>query len=259
MSVKIVLPDILCISQCYNLKGNDVNNEMLILSGIAVSTGFIHTLTGPDHYIPFIALAKANGWSKFKTSVVVFLCGLGHVSSSLIIGLLGIAFGWSLSSLTGFEWQRGQLAGWMLIAFGIAYLIYAIRYSIKNKPHEHVHFHPDEGFHQHEHNHHGGHGHIHKSEKKKTNQWILFLIFVFGPCEPLIPIVMYPAAKHNYFAVMLVSLIFSAVTIIMMLFITLLALSGLKVVPIGKFERYGHVFASVAILICGVSVKFMGL
>jgi len=28
--------------------------------------------------------------------------------------------------------------------------------------------------------------------------WALFLIFVFGPCEPLIPLIMYPAAKLNF-------------------------------------------------------------
>ncbi|MCX6152680.1 MAG: sulfite exporter TauE/SafE family protein [Candidatus Kapabacteria bacterium] len=236
-----------------------MNNELLILSGIAISTGLVHTILGPDHYVPFIALAKARDWSKLKTATIVLLCGLGHVSSSIIIGFLGIALGWSLSSLTAFESARGEIAGWLLIALGLVYLVYGIRYAFKNQSHEHVHFHHDDGFHVHEHQHRKEHSHVHVNEKKHTTQWVLFLIFIFGPCEPLIPIVMYPAIKHNYFGVFWVSLLFSVATLIVMLSVTLLAISGLKFVPFSRLERYTHVFASIAILFCGVAVKFLGL
>ena len=38
---------------------------------------------------------------------------------------------------------------------------------------------------------------------------ILFTIFVFGPCEPLIPILMYPAAKSSVAGMLLVAGVFS--------------------------------------------------
>ena len=39
--------------------------EALLIAAITIA--FLHTLTGPDHYVPFIALAKARGWGFGKT------------------------------------------------------------------------------------------------------------------------------------------------------------------------------------------------
>jgi len=52
-----------------------VSNELYLLLVSAASIGFVHTLLGPDHYIPFIALAKAGDWSKKKLLSVTSLCG----------------------------------------------------------------------------------------------------------------------------------------------------------------------------------------
>ncbi len=56
----------------------------------AISTGVIHTLWGPDHYLPLAAAAKAEAWSQRKIVNITILCGLGHVLSAALIGLCGI-------------------------------------------------------------------------------------------------------------------------------------------------------------------------
>ena len=43
----------------------------------------------------------------------------------------------------------------------------------------------------------GEHSHVHAQLPDNLTPWILFTIFVFGPCEPLIPLVMFPAAEHT--------------------------------------------------------------
>ena len=86
----------------------------------------------------------------------------------------------------------------MLIAFGLMYFIWGVRQSYKNKKHTHTHVHADGNLHLHTHDHHNEHLHAHEeSDKSKFNFWVIFAIFVFGPCEPLIPILMYPAAKAS--------------------------------------------------------------
>ncbi|MDB4582328.1 hypothetical protein N9164_04185 [Draconibacterium sp.] len=65
-----------------------MNQNILILT--AASLGFVHTVLGPDHYIPFIALSKARNWSLPKTLGVTALCGIGHVLGSIAIGLIGV-------------------------------------------------------------------------------------------------------------------------------------------------------------------------
>ncbi|MDP4185456.1 MAG: hypothetical protein Q8862_09885, partial [Bacteroidota bacterium] len=63
-----------------------MNSQILILSLTAASVGFIHTLFGTDHYLPFIVLSKARKWSNVKTAWITVLCGIGHISGSVLIG-----------------------------------------------------------------------------------------------------------------------------------------------------------------------------
>jgi len=37
--------------------------ELILILGSAAFIGFIHTLLGPDHYVPFVALARSRNWS----------------------------------------------------------------------------------------------------------------------------------------------------------------------------------------------------
>ena len=90
-----------------------------ILLGSAFTIGLVHTLIGPDHYLPFILLARARNWRLKKTLWITFGCGVGHVLSSVVIGLAGIAAGIAVGQLEGIEGVRGELASWALIAFGL--------------------------------------------------------------------------------------------------------------------------------------------
>ena len=68
-----------------------MDQALLSLTGAAAAIAFTHTITGPDHYLPFIVMSKARKWSLWKTSWITFLCGLGHVLSSVVIGEIGRA------------------------------------------------------------------------------------------------------------------------------------------------------------------------
>ncbi len=235
-----------------------MNNEIFILSLSAASIGFLHTLLGPDHYLPFIALSEANGWTKRKTIVITALCGIGHVASSILLGIVGIMLGYALFNLESIESFRGDVAGWLLVAFGLLYTAYGIRFTHKNKSHEHLHPHDGDVLHSHRHSHIGNHSHVH-AEKSKSTPWILFIIFIFGPCEPLIPLLIYPASQHSYFGAGVVSLVFGITTIATMLLVVLTGKSIFKFIPLKKFELHIHTLAGLVILLCGISIQFLGL
>jgi len=236
-----------------------MNDSIGLLSVTAVSIGFIHTILGPDHYLPFIVLSEAKKWTTKKTMFITFLCGLGHVLSSVALGLVGIAVGISLNRLVSMESFRGSIAAWLFIAFGLVYMIISIRNLIRNRKHSHIHYHIGGEKHVHEHDHHKEHIHIHETDIIKTTPWILFLIFVFGPCEPLIPILMYPAAKSNFSGALLVSVLFSAVTIATMMSVVLILKLGLNSINLKPVERYSHLIAGAMIFLSGVAIRFLGL
>jgi len=237
-----------------------MNNELVILSLTAASIGFFHTILGPDHYLPFIVMQKAREWSLAKTALITFLCGLAHIMSSVILGIVGIFFGMGVMRLEVFEGFRGNLAAWMLIGFGLAYFAWGIRRAIRNKPHKHKHLHADGASHLHGHSHSHGHSHIH-DEKGKSNitPWVLFTIFILGPCEPLIPILMYPAAKSSFVGVLWVAAIFGIVTIVTMLGIVMITSLGINLIPLGRLEHYSHALAGATIFLSGMAIQFLGL
>ncbi|MBC7187897.1 MAG: hypothetical protein H5U38_12760, partial [Calditrichaeota bacterium] len=124
-----------------------------ILMASAASIGFVHTVIGPDHYLPFVVLARARNWRVAKTLLVTLACGIGHVLSSVLIGAVGVAAGIAVSTLEGIESARGQAASWLLIGFGIAYTVWGLRRGIVSRPHSHVHVHENGHVHTHPHTH----------------------------------------------------------------------------------------------------------
>lgn len=237
-----------------------ISQEIFILVGTAASIGLVHTVLGPDHYLPFIVMSRARRWSLSRTLIISFLCGLGHVLSSVGLGFLGLGLGIAVSRLEGIEAARGGLAAWLLIIFGFTYFIWGLHRALKKKEHAHPHLHPSGEEHDHAHVHQHEHYHLH-AERKETSltPWILFTIFVFGPCEPLIPLIMYPAARHNLFGVVLLTVAFGLTTILTMLILITLASWGLSFLTLGRLEKYVHALAGAMIFVSGLSVQFLGL
>jgi len=233
-----------------------MTENLTALTVTAASLAFVHTVLGPDHYLPFIVMSRARKWTIYKTSWVTIISGFGHVISSILLGTIGIGVGIALNKLEFMESVRGDLAAWLFVVFGLVYMAWGLYRAIKNKPHKHIHHHGNGTMHVHEHSHQEEHDHTHKNN---ITPWILFTIFFLGPCEPLIPILMYPAAQSSTWGVAQVSIVFGLVTMLTMLGLVLLASYGLKFVRLGIMERYTHAIAGATILISGIAILFLGL
>jgi hypothetical protein len=233
------------------------NPTLFLLLVTAASLGFIHTVTGPDHYLPFVAMSRIGRWSLPKTMLVTILCGVGHVMSSIVLGTLGIGLGLALSGVEWFEGLRGDVAGWLLLGFGLAYLVWGIHRAIRNRSHSHVHAHEGAIVHAHAHGHEGKHAHVHADERRAGSMtpWVLFTIFVFGPCEPLIPLLMYPAAELSGWTVVLVAIVFGVVTITTMSVVVLVVTLGLASLTFHGMARWGHAAAGLVVTACGAAIQ----
>ena len=239
--------------------------DLAALSVAAVSIAFFHTILGPDHYLPFVAMSRVGGWSLRKTALITTLCGLGHVLSSVILGCVGIAFGIVVLKLEHIEEIRGDLAGWLLLTFGLIYFSWGLARAIRNRPH--LHLHSDGTLHSHGDADVDGASPYHSpttanasatakgDQRRAMTPWVLFTIFLFGPCEPLIPMLMYPAAIGNNMGVLLVTLLFGVTTIATMLCVVTAMYLGTGVVRLGRLERYSHALAGLVVLACGMAIK----
>jgi sulfite exporter TauE/SafE len=228
--------------------------EMQALLLTAISIACLHTLTGPDHYLPFIALSKSREWSLTKTIGWTITCGLGHVLSSVALGLGGAALGWSLSKINFLENVRGGIAAWLMLFFGIIYLLWGLYRLYKNKPHKHFDM-DDGGLYVYEHK----HGQAVRSQKRfRVTPWVMFLIFVLGPCEPMIPLLYFPTAQNSWAGMVLLVVVYTTVTLLCMLVMVLLGYYGISIFNTQKMERYMHVLGGATILICGAGMLWMG-
>lgn len=254
-----------------------MNVDLGLLVLTAASIGFIHTLLGPDHYVPFVAMGAARRWTMRRTLLVTSLCGLGHVAGSVVIGAVGIGIGVALHRLEWLEGVRGDAAAWLLTAFGLAYLAYGLKKAWRARPHTHGHLHSDGTFHRHVHGHEGAHLHPHlqaelhrgtgalappraeRAAAANVTPWVLFVVFILGPCEPLIPVLMYPAAQHSVWGTVAVVIAFGAATIATMLAAVYLGCRGVERLPLDAAERYSHALAGAALSLCGLGIVFLGL
>lgn len=254
-----------------------MTSDILFLSLTAASIAFMHTLLGPDHYLPFVMMSKAGQWSKKKTIRIALWCGLGHVLSSVVLGSLGIAFGVALHQIAWFETLRGDIAVWTLIAFGILYMLWGLRRAYLNKPHTHFHKHADGTSHTHVHRHNKAevevkseqrechenkfaHAHVHeRTTQSAISPWALFTVFVLGPCEPLIPLLFYSAVHNSLMGSIWIVSVFAVVTIATMMTIVLVMINGISRLPIQPIERYTHALAGGMIAITGIAVQVFQL
>jgi len=207
-----------------------------ILAGTAALVGLGHTLCGPDHYLPFIVISKARSWSLAKTMWITLFCGIGHVAGSVALGLLGAVLGLALGKLELFEAWRGNLAAQALIIFGLTYCVWGIHRALKNKPHVHSH----------------------GLKTDNLTPWILFAIFVLGPCEALIPLIMYPAAEHSLSGMLIVAGIFAATTIGTMLTVVFVAVWSTGFMKFHAAERFSHALAGATLCLSGLAIQFFG-
>ena len=229
----------------------------LSLLAAAFGVGLVHTLLGPDHYLPFIMLAKARGWSRVRTVVVTAACGVGHIASSVLLGGLGIAFGLAIARVETLETGRGPIAAWALVAFGVAYALWGLRHALRKQRGLEAHVHGD-GVHIHSHGL-SSHGHDQQKVGANTSFWALFIIFVLGPCEPLIPLFALPASQGRWDVAALTAVVFGIATLVTMVGATLAGYEGLKFVRLGPLERWSHVVAGGVIAAAGLSVIYLGL
>ena len=201
---------------------------------------FFHAVI-PTHWLPFVLVSRARGWSRGKTLAVSTFAGLGHVALTSLLGLVIAYFGFKLDERAGrlFPW----IAGSVLMAIGGFYLWR--QWSGRGI----LHHHPAGGQHQasedcgHEH----GHSHLEDELKdshlvsKKAGDWAaisgLFMMLTLSPCEGFLPVYL-SGVQFGWHGFFILSLILALGTLAGMMVFTWLTLVGLANVPVQKFERY---------------------
>ena len=88
----------------------------------AAATALLHTLI-PDHWLPFVLIGRARGWS---VSTVFFASGLAaliHAGLSVLLGVVALSIGVATMQAVGETLEK--VGGILLILFGLGYAAWA--------------------------------------------------------------------------------------------------------------------------------------
>lgn len=228
-----------------------MSSEFSLLLYSAIGISFLHTLAGPDHYLPFVALSRARGWTVRRTLFWTLLCGLGHIGSSVVLGLVGAAIGWSLSGLQYLQAVRGGIAGWALLLFGLVYGVWGLTRAARNRRHKHFEVYEGGELYVYEHR----HGQVvMPGQRHAVTPWVMFLIFLLGPCEPMIPLLFLPAAKASWLSLGVLVCVYTVITLATMSLMVLAGYFGVGMLHTQKLEKYMHALGGFTIFVCGLGM-----
>ncbi len=201
---------------------------LLALMVTAATVGSLHSLA-PDHWVPFAALARARDWSPIRTARLTFLCGLGHVTVSAMLGVLALVLG--LRAVHTFGSTLEANAALLLIGFGVAYMCWGVWRSLRHHHHHH---------------------------RTGVTELSLFLLFSADPCVAVIPMIM-AASARGWSAVAGVIVIYEVATIATMITLVATAHAGVRTLRMPWVDRYGDAMAGALIVILGAVVTILGV
>ena len=209
----------------------DLVGPSLFVALLAVSA--IHALM-PTHWLSFVLVARAQQWSRSKMMKVVMLSGLGHVSSTTLVGLLAAALGKELQEYV--ERLDTPLPALILMAFGLYYVVMGWR----REGHRHCE-------------------HDHATDPILADRvavGALFMEMTLSPCETLVPI-FFASGSLPWTTLALMAVVMSAVTVSAMALFAFLGFAGYQKIRFPWLEHNERLLLGGVLLLLGAFAYFV--
>jgi nickel/cobalt exporter len=191
----------------------------------------------PNHWLPLVALGRAEHWSRSDTLLITAIAGLAHAGSSILIGILVGLLGYKLflqhASLTS------VLAPSALVAMGVAYLIWD---AVARGHHHHDFERSASG----------------SSLSKLSIAASLSVTMFFSPCIE-IEAYYFTAGSQGWPGIVLVSLVYLVVTVLGMLVLVDLGLKGAEKIRAPFLEHHEKRVTGLLLVVLGIAAFFVEL
>lgn len=233
--------------------------KLYTLLTTALLTSLFHTLI-PDHWLPFVLIGRARGWSARTAAAVSGLSALIHSVLSVLLGLCALLFGQTSARLFGETLESSAAA--LLVVFGLLYAGWAWRKKGHFHPGgrllhgadnpcaggegdahpDHLHYHADGGLID------GGAG---------PGAWTLAAIVGANPCVLILPLMM-ATARDGLQSTALVTLAYVVPTVLLMVGLTVGGVISLGRIRLPVAAQYMEMASGVLIALTGVIFILVG-
>lgn len=184
----------------------------------------------PNHWMPFVLVGKAQGWSITRTLTITGTASLGHSVITCVIGFVVALMGAQISRYV--ESRIGYLTGIILIILGVAYLALSRWHRVRPHTHE-------------------GHSARYLSDKAAATS--LFSMLCLSPCEAALPIFL-AASAMSWGILLTMAIILTTSTLFGMLALTALAYRGMQRLKFESLERYEKELVGAILTFIGIMV-----
>jgi sulfite exporter TauE/SafE len=189
----------------------------------------------PSHWLPLIALGKAEKWSEKETLTITAITGAAHTLSTIIIGAIVGLVGYKLSE--SYHFITKIIAPLILIFLGLVYFFLEYRHSLIKTSHEHHHIHLDDI--------------IEKRKSKKSIVLALSIAMFFSPCLE-IEIYYFTASRFGWLGISIVSAVYFFVTVLGMLFLVHFASRGVRRLNWHFLEHHDKLISGIVLVVVGL-------
>ncbi len=200
----------------------------ILLGSVILS--LIHALI-PNHWLPLIAISKAEKWGAKKSLLVTLLAGFSHSLSTVLIGIIVGFAGVALSN--SYEYITRIAAPVLLFSIGLIYFLVDLKHS--HHHHDHIRL-PDQNS---------------GNTSKIAIIVSLCLAMFLTPCIE-IEAYYFQASRSGWPGIIVVSAVYMFSTLLVMLLLVHLGLKG-----INKFKS--HYLEHHEKRITGIVMMFLGL
>jgi len=189
----------------------------------------------PNHWIPLVAIARAERWGRSEALLFTAIVGLAHASSTILIGILVGLLGYELSARHSAI--TSIAAPSLLIALGVGYLVWDLAARHRHR------------FEQ------AGRGD--KTSRLSLVASLSAAMF-FSPCIEL-EAYYFSAGSLGWSGILLVSSVYLVVTVLGMLVLVDLGLKGAQRIRSRFLEHHEKRVTGFLLLALGVAAFFMEL
>ena len=196
-----------------------------------VLLAIVHALI-PNHWLPLVAVARAEGWKQREVNSVTFLAALAHVTGTVILGMV--------LGFIGKELQE-QYGNIIYLASAILLIVFGLIYFTVNLPHHHHSEQKDVA-----------------AFKRSKRKWIfIFIVMMFlSPCLEVESLFL-SAGVYGMAIVTLMAFIYAIVSIGGILLLVNLGFKGVNLLPAQFIEHNEKRISGAVLILVGIISFFL--
>ena len=199
----------------------------------SIVLSIIHALI-PNHWLPLIAIGKAEKWTQRETLSATLVTAIAHIASTIMIGIAVGFIGYKLSN--AFEFISAIIAPMVLIVLGLIYIITDLLHA-----------------HRHE------HSHLSLNKEAKSRFAILAslsLAMFLSPCIEL-EAYYFQAGTLGWIGILIVSAVYALVTPSLMVLLVYLGAKGLAKFDLHFLEHHVKKITGILLIALGLLAYFV--